>query len=255
MGRWVVVALVLGTGCAVIRPGEVGLKRQLGALREEWHGPGAVLYNPFVTRVVRVPTRTVNLEVQLSLPSAEGLNVESEISILYRITPDDARRILEEVGVDYEQTLILPIFRSAAADVASSFLAKDMHSTSRAAIETAIRDRMMTLVGERGFLIESVLMKSIRLPQGLARAVEMKLEAEQDAQRMEFVLQQERKEAERKQIEAEGVRASQVIVSSSLTDELLEWNSIQAFRDLAASDNTKVIVTQPGSPLLVDTSR
>lgn len=239
-------------GCAIIRPGDVGLKRRLGALDHDWHDPGAVLFNPLTTRVIRVPIRTVNLHVALSLPSAEGLNVESEISILYRLKADDTGRILEEVGADYEQSLILPTFRSAAADVSSRFLAKDMHTASRAAIEEAIRNRMMEIVGSRGFHIEAVLMKSIQLPTGLARAVESKLEAEQEAQRMQFVLQQEELEAKRKQIEAEGVRSAQEIVSSSLDENLLKWNSIEAFRHLATSPNTKVVVTQGGTPLLVD---
>lgn len=247
-----VVLLGLASGCAIIRPGDVGLKRRLGALEHDWHEPGAVVYNPLTTRVVRVPVRTINLHVALSLPTAEGLNVESEISILYRLVPDETARILEEVGPDYEQVLILPTFRSAAADVTARFMAKDMHTASRSEIEGAIRDRMMEIVGERGFEIEAVLMKSIQLPGGLARAVENKLESEQEAQRMQFVLQQEKLEAERKQIEAEGVRAAQRIVASSLDDKLLQWNSIEAFRHLATSPNTKVVVTEGGAPFLVD---
>ena len=136
--------------------------------------------------------RTVNIEIASRLPSKEGLPVESVISILYHIKPEAAADVLENIGEDYEQVVISSVFRSAAADVCSQFFAKDMHTAKRAEIEAKIQERMSSLLSERGFDIEAVLMKTIKLPTGLARAVEEKLEAEQDAQRMEFVLQRER---------------------------------------------------------------
>ena len=248
-----VMVLGLGlVGCTIIRPGEIGVKQRLGKLEEGYRQPGPVAYNPFVAQVVKLPTRTVNLEIRLSLPSAEGLNIQSEISILYRIDEARSREILEEVGLGYESVVILSTFRSAAADVAAQFMAKDMYTAERAAIEEAIRERMMEVVGPRVFTIEAVLMKSIQLPTGLARAIEAKLEAEQEAQRMTFVLEQERLEAERKKIEAAGVRDSQAIISESLDDSLLRFNSIQAFRELATSPNAKVIVAGGDNGVFID---
>lgn len=245
-----VAALV--SGCAVIQPGEVGIKRRLGSLGNKVHQPGPVPVNPLWAKVIRVPVRTSNLEVRLSLPSKEGLNIESEVSILYRVLPESAREVLMTIGDRYEQTVILSTFRSASADVTSRFLAKDMHTAERATIESAVRDRMMEVVGPRGFEIEAVLLKSIRLPAGLAESVERKLQAEQEAERMRFVLERERLEAERKVIEAQGIRDSQKQLALGLTDEVLQWNAIQAFRELATSNNAKVIVTSGDGQVLLE---
>jgi len=242
----------LGMSCAVIQPGEVGIKRRLGSLAEKVHDPGPVVVNPLFTKMVRVPVRTVNLEVRLSLPSQEGLNVQAEVSILYRVLPDRIRDVLLRIGPNYEQAVILATFRSAAADVSSRYLAKDMHTAKRYEIEKAIRDRMMTVVAERGFEIESVLLKSIQLPAGLSQAIEDKLSAEQDAQRMQFLLEQERLEADRKRIEAEGIRDAQETVAMTLDESMLRYAAIQAFEALATSSNAKVVITDGKSPLLID---
>jgi len=244
--------LLTVTGCATVAPGEVGVKQTLGKLGNRVYEPGAVLFTPGVTRLIRIPTRTVNVEVALELPSAEGLNIRSEISVLYRIAPASAPAVIAKVGLDYEQILVLTTFRSAAADVTSRFLASDMYTSSRAEIERAIALRMSEILQPRGFIIETVLLKSIRLPEGLAQSVESKLSAEQDAARMTFILVAERQEAERLRIQAEGIRDSQNIVKESLSDDLLAWKSIQAFRDLALSENAKVIVTNGTSPILIE---
>jgi len=242
------VALSLTAGCAVVRPGQVGLKQRLGALQPKLHEPGPVLVNPFVARVVRVPINTRNLEVDLSLPSKEGLNVQAQVSILYRLRADHAHEVLQTIGPDYEPQMVLTTFRSAAADVSARFLAKDMHTAQRGTIEEAIRERMMETIGPRGFEVEAVLLKSIRLPEGLYRAVEAKLEAEQQAQRMQFVLDQESLEADRKRIEAEGIRDAQRILTEGLTPELLQYNRIEAIRALVTSSNAKVIITDTEAP-------
>jgi regulator of protease activity HflC (stomatin/prohibitin superfamily) len=249
------LGLLMLSGCAVIRPGEVGLKQTLGKLKPGVLAPGVSGYNPFVTEIIRVPTQTVNLEVRLSLPSKEGLNINSEISILYRVKPDKAPSVIENIGRNYEDVVILSVFRSAAADVCSRFFAKDMYTEGRAGIEKEIRELMTEVVGPRGFEIEAVLLKSITLPQGLARAIEEKLEAEQIAQRMEFELEQERLEAQRKRIEAEGIRDAQKIIEQGLSERIIEWQSLEAFRILATSPNTKLIITDGNAPLLIDPAR
>ncbi len=197
---------LFGTGCVRILQDEVGVKRKLGKIEDEVLYPGPNRYNPFNTKIFRVPTRTENLEIAIGLPSREGLTVRSEISILYRVEPKKVPTIVRKLGPDYGDSLILPVFRSASADVCARYYAKDMHSSKRREIEEAIQKRMMEVVGPRGFVLESVLMKSIVLPAGLAQAIEAKLEAEQESQRMQFVLAQERQEADRRVIEAEGQR-------------------------------------------------
>lgn len=245
-------ATLFGTvGCATVRQGDVGVKRTLGRIDATPIEPGVRLINPFVTTVIRVPVRTVNLEMSLDLPSREGLNVRAEISILYRVLPESAPEIIGQLGVDYESSVILSSFRSAAADVSARYMAKDMHSGSRSEIEAAIREQMADVLAGRGFELEAVLMKSISLPPGLYRAVEAKLAAEQDAQRMEFILQRERLEAERKIIAAQGERDAQIALGESLTPQVIEWNRIEAFRALALSDNAKVIVAPAEADIMM----
>ncbi len=271
--------LLLSSGCARVLQDEVAVKRKLGRIDNEVLYPGANGYNPFTTKIFRLPTRTVNLEIAVGLPSKEGLTISSDISILYRVDPKAAPEILRSIGPGYEEALILPVFRSASADVCARYFAKDMHSSQRALIEQSIGKRMMEVVGERGFIIESVLMKSIVLPPGLARAIEVKLEAEQSSQRMKFVLEQERQEAyrtliaaeaqrkiaeiqakgraeaqkieaagraESEKIEALGTKEANATVRSGLDATILKYLSIEAYQNLAKSPNAKVIV--PGNP-------
>jgi regulator of protease activity HflC (stomatin/prohibitin superfamily) len=271
------------SNCTVIRQGEVGVKRRLGRIAPTPYTEGTVGFNPFTTTVLRVPVRTVNLEVSLNLPSKEGLTISSEISILYRMKANQAPKVLQEIGIDYERSLILPVFRSAAPDVTAKFLAKDMHSGERGIIEKAIRDQMATILEGKGFDVENVLLKSIQLPPGLSRAIEEKLQAEQDAQRMEFLKQREKVEAERKVIQAEGEKNVQIVTAEgrkrvteidaegkanaikteadaqakanevlqkSLTTNLLRYRSIEAFKSVSDSKNSKLIISDGKNPFL-----
>ena len=252
--RRVIVVSMFGfilSGCAVIRPGEVGVKQRLGTLDTKIREPGTVLINPFTTKVVKVPTRTMNIEVELSLPSKEGLNVSSVISILYNIEQDKARDVIQDVGMNYENILILSVFRSAASDVCAQFYAKDMHSGNRAVIEDKIKESMEVVLKEYGFEVEAVLLKSINLPKGLYRAIEDKLEAEQDAQRMEFILQQTEKEAEQKKIEASGIRDANLILSEGITPSILQWRNLEVMSEFAESDNSKIIFTDGEVPAVL----
>ena len=243
--------LLLLSACTTIRPGEIGVRRSFGKLAPDARDPGLVVHSPIGLRFIRVPTRTSNLEVQLELPSREGLNVKADVSILYRVEPASAPALIESVGVAYESELVLPVFRSAAADVSARYAAKDMHSGERQGIEDAIRARMDEVLGARGVVVESVLMKSISLPPGLYAAVEEKLAAEQQAERMQFVLERERQEAERRRIEAEGIRDAQRILEEGLSPQILRWRSLEAFQALSNSPNTKVIITDGELPMLI----
>ena len=244
--------LALATSCAIIRPGEVGVKQRLGKLSETVLEEGSHMYNPLITKVIRTKIQTENLEIALNLPSKEGLNVNSEISILYSIEKSKVPHLIETVGLSYEQ-IIRSVFRSASADVCSRFLAKDMHSGKRGEIEEEIKVIMSENLEDRGIVVEAVLLKSISLPPGLYNSIEDRLEAEQVALRMQFILEQERLEAERKIIEAKGNRDAQMILSEGLTDEILKLKSIEAFLKLAESNGSKVIVTDGNSiPFVMD---
>lgn len=244
------LALIVSS-CATINPGEVGVKVKRGVMNDKVYDPGRVRVG-VNSRVIRVPIRTVNKEVKLDLPSKEGLNVKAEISILYHIEKDMVPEIISEIGTDYENVVILSVFRSASADICAQFYAKDMHSGKRSVIEKEILYHMDSLLNDRGFVIEAVLLKSISLPPGLYAAIEDKLEAEQEAQRMEFVLQREQLEAQRKKIEAQGTADAQKILSEGMSEMAIKWRSLEVLDNLATSPNSKVIITDGRTPLIME---
>lgn len=239
------------TGCATIRQDEIGVKTRFGRIASEPLNPGAQFVIPGVNSILRVPARVVNREVRLEMPSKEGLNVAAEVSILYRARAEKIKQVLETSGLRYEEDVIIPVFRSAAADVSARYMAKDMHSGVRTGIEQAIKERMMEALEPRGFVVENVLLKSIKLPMDLASAIEEKLEAEQRSEQMRFVLDREKQEAERRRIEAQGIREAWDIIAQALSPAILNYQSIEAFRELARSPNAKVIVTDGKQPMLL----
>lgn len=275
--------LSFSTSCMIVRQGEVGVKRKLGRIDETVLMEGPRGYNPLTTIIFKVPIQTVNREVSLSLPSKEGLTIQSVMSILYHVNPTAAPNLLKEIGPRYEEGIIMPVFRSAASDVSARFMAKDMHSGARAVIEHEISTRMNEILEAKGITIENVLMKSIKLPQDLSNAIEEKLRAEQEAQRMEFIKQQEEIEAERRIIQAKGERDAAIIaaeavrqrieieaagqanatrlqaeaqaeanrqLSESLSPAILRYHSIDAYREVSKSPNSKLVITPTAMPFL-----
>jgi regulator of protease activity HflC (stomatin/prohibitin superfamily) len=249
------IGLLFGfTGCfKVIRQGEVGVKRTLGKLKTKHYASGLHPINPFTDVMIKVPVRTLNLPVTLeSLPSKEGLNVQAEFSVLYHIRPEAAVKIVETLGIDEGEEIIRNVLRSAAANVTAKHDAKGLHTAERAEIGQDIAEIMTKLLGDRGLVIEAILLKSIRLPDGLYNSIEEKMRAEQDAQRMEYVLMRERKEAERRIIEATGIRDAQRLINDGLNEQLLRYQSIEAFKELSQSPNAKVIVTDGKAPMILN---
>ncbi|MCO4760916.1 MAG: prohibitin family protein [Myxococcales bacterium] len=243
-------AAVVLPGCmTVINQGEVGVRDTLGAQSQQVSSPGFKLFLWPIWDITTVSVRTTNLRVRLSLPSREGLTIASEVSILYSVSPTKVPLILRQIGQQYERRFILPVFRSAVADVTARFAAKDMHSGKRRQIEEQVRRTMNRRIKGRGFVIEAVLLKSMRLPRGLSRSIEARLRAEQRARQMVFVLQREKQEARRRQIEAEGIRDANLKLSKGLTAEVLHYKAIEALRALAKSPNAKVIITSGQAPL------
>ncbi len=276
------IASLLAQSCVVIKQGQVGMKRTNGALSKRVLKPGLHGINPLTSVMRRVPVRTQTLQARLdALPSKEGLSIASELTLVYHIRADSAYHVESELGENFERELVLPVLRSTTADITARFMAKDLHSASRTIIEKEILKEMGERIGHRGFVIENVLLKSIVLPAGLFRAIEEKLEAEQDAQRASFVLQQrkteaeqaamvkqiqaeqenrvmevvlkrEKQEAERKRVEAEGIRDAQRAIGQGLTPLLIQYQAVEAFKDLAKSNNAKFIITDGKSPMLLN---
>ncbi len=249
----IALSLAASACMTIVRPGEIGVRDTLGAQSDVVSEPGFKLFFWPIFDITKVSTQLANLRVQMALPSREGLTISSEISILYSVEPQRAPTILREIGDDYEERFLLPVFRSAIADVCARFAAKDMHSGKRSEIEEEVRKAMNVRIGGRGFQIAAVLMKSIQLPAGLSSSIEARMRAEQEAQQMEYVIQRERQEAERRLIEAEGVRDANLKLSEGLTPAVLRYKAIEAVRQLARSPNAKVIITPASDPMTLGT--
>lgn len=240
-------AAALLASCTVVRPGEAAMKQRLGKLVGNSHMGGPIVYNPFITKVIKINTRTVEIFNVLPLPTKEGLSVNAEISLLYHIDPAKAQSIYTHFGRNYEEVMVLSNFRATAREISARYTAKELYATERLKIEKAIFDELVDHIQGHGFIIDAVLLKDIDLPPQMMQAIENKVTAEQAALQMEFVIEKQKKEAERMIIEANAVKQAQDIINSSLTEKQLQYNQIEAMKSLINSPNTKVIITSPNS--------
>jgi regulator of protease activity HflC (stomatin/prohibitin superfamily) len=187
------------------------------------------------------------------VPSSEGLLIRLETSLLYRLNPERAMDVYQRVGPDYLNVFVVPTLRSVIRSVTASHTASALYSEGRDTIAAQMLTDLRKSAEPRGILIENVLLRDIGLPATLKAAIEAKQQAEQDAQRMNFVLQKERQEAERKRIEAQGISDFQRIVTQGISPQLLDWKGIEATMEIAKSPNSKVVVignTKNGLPVI-----
>ena len=189
--------------------------------------------------------------------SREGLTIGLEISALYRLNPDSAAQVYKTIlGGDYETIMLVPNFRSISRSVTASFQASALYSTEREKLGISIQDELARMVSTRGIIIESTPLRNVSLPSQLTEAIEQKQRADQESQRMQFILAKEKQEADRKRIEAQGISDFQNIVARGISEQLLRWKGIEATEKIAQSPNTKVIVIgagKDGLPLILDT--
>ncbi|GLC33931.1 hypothetical protein PLESTB_000819300 [Pleodorina starrii] len=198
--------------------------------------------------------KTQLMELTLNVPTNEGLIVELDVSILHRIDASMVRNLYLTVGSNYKEVVLLPEVTSTVRSLTASVASKALYSASRDELSAGIKDHLNGKLSGRGIEIEQALLRKVVLPKLVTNAIEQKLMAEQDSQRMEFVLTKERQEAERKRIEAKGIADFQNIVSQGISDALLEWKGIEATERLANSPNAKVVVvgnTKNGLPLIL----
>jgi regulator of protease activity HflC (stomatin/prohibitin superfamily) len=208
---------------------------------------------PF-TRVIKMSIKTQEIKETAAVPSKEGLIMDLEGSLLFRLEPQKADDIYRTVGKDYQEIAVHPQIRSAIREITASYEAKVLYSAAREQIakETFALFNRMAL--DRGIIGEAVLLRKIELPDLVANAIQEKLKREQEAEQMKFVLQKEQQEAERKRIEAQGIADFQRIVASGISPALLEWKGIEATEKLALSNNSKVVVignTRNGLPIIL----
>jgi regulator of protease activity HflC (stomatin/prohibitin superfamily) len=191
-------------------------------------------------------TRTQEDKETMSVPSKEGLNVALDLSVLYRLDPSKAVEVYKTVGVNYTEVILLPQYRAAARGVTVAHEAKALYTSEREMLAQAIFDSLKSLVGDRGVIIERVLLRAITLPTTVSAAIEQKLKAEQEAERMKFILQRETQEAERKRIEAGGIRDAQEIITQSLSSQYLHYLWIDT---LNQNPNVIYVATEANMPI------
>jgi len=241
-------------GCTIVHPGEVALRQNLGRLTPDRLESGPHGFMPIFTRIVKTNVQTVELYETLPLPTKEGLSVEAQITLLYHVNPESVRSVYTQFGRDYENVVVLSNFLATAREVSSKYYAKELYAIERKKVEQVMKNELIDHIGDKGFVVDAVLLKDIILPQSMSNAIQDKVNAEQAALQMEFVIEKQKREAERVRIEAEGVKNAQDIINTTLTEKQLRYNQIQMLRALANSPNSKIIVTGDGTgkmPLIV----
>lgn len=247
LGVSILFALIGLTQVITIVPaGHVGVIDVFGNVSDRTLKPGLNFVNPFAD-VVHFSVKTQEVKETSEVPSEEGLTVGLEISLLYRIDPEKADDIYRTVGTNYREVIIIPLFRSATRGVTAEYEAKALYTSQREVLAQKIAQALGRQVEKRGIVVEETPLRQVSLPTKLTEAIEEKLRAEQESQRMEFVLAKETKEAERKRIEAKGISDFQEIVSKGIDQNLLKWKGIEATEALAKSSNAKVVVIGSGN--------
>jgi regulator of protease activity HflC (stomatin/prohibitin superfamily) len=236
----VVVIISLFDMSFVVPPGMVGIAVTLGHV--EAFSSGLHFRIPWVSHVEILSAKTQLLEDKNIIPTKEGLSVTLDTAVLFRLDAAKAATLYRQVGSNYIEVLIKPEAASAVRGLTSESEAKALYSSGRNLIQDALKEELTTKLGPRGIIIEDVLLKDIVLPAQLSKSIELKVQAEQDASRMEFVLQKELQEAKRKAIEAGGIADFQRIVSDGISPQLLKWKGIEATEKFAESPNTKIVI-------------
>jgi len=239
-----------------IPAGHVGVVDFFGVVSDQTLRAGINPVNPLAT-VIKYSIQTQEHKETMQVLSREGLTIGLEVSALYRLNPDSAARVYKTVaGGDYETIILIPQFRSICRAVTASFQASALYSTERERLGASIQEELAKTVAPRGVTIENTPIRNVALPTQLTEAIEQKQRADQESQRMEFILTKEKQEADRKRIEAKGIADFQTIVAAGISDQLLRWKGIEATEKLASSQNTKVIIVgagKDGLPIILDT--
>jgi prohibitin 1 len=249
----VILLLLVLTSMAQVDAGHVAVLTLFGKVQQDVLGAGIHFVNPFAVKH-EMSVRTIELKESANVPSSEGLVMGLEASLLFRLNADKAAQVYQSLGENYVRTIVEPTFRSALREVTASHTANALYSGQREKVASEIFTLMEKDLSSRGIVLEKVLLRDIQLPPTLRAAIEAKQQAEQESLAMSFRLQKERQEADRKRIEAEGIRDFQRTVTQGISDQLLTWKGIEATEKLADSKNTKIVVignSKNGLPLVL----
>lgn len=253
IGFLLIVLGALSSAFKQIDAGKVGVKSLYGNVEPDILESGLHLINPLLD-VTEFDIQTQNYTMSadhsegalegddaIRVLSNDGLEVVIDLTVLYRVSPQDAPNIFKQIGVNYTDKIVRPVTRTRIRDNAVYYDAIALYSTKRNEFQGRIFKNIEADFKSRGLVLEQLLIRNINLPASVKKTIESKINAEQDAQKMQFVLQKEKQEAERKRVEAQGIADYQRIISTGLSDKQLQYESIKAQKELAASRNTKII--------------
>ena len=249
-----------------IEAGQVGVKSLFGKVQNDVLSSGLHFINPFV-EVERLDIKTQNYTMSglhdegakvgddaIRVLTSDGLEVTIDLTVLYKLLPSEAPRLVRETGVDYTDKIVRPLTRTKIRDNAVYYEAISLYSTKRDEFQQRIFRSIEDDFKKRGLILEQLLVRNITLPQSVRATIEQKINAEQDAQKMQFVLQKEKQEADRKRVEAQGISDYQRIINTGLTDQQIQYEQIKAYLELAKSPNAKVIIMgKSNAPVILDT--
>ena len=264
IGIGVIILGIFSSIFKQIDAGKVGVQSLYGSVKPDVLESGLQLINPLMDVTV-FDTQTQNYTMSavhsegaqegddaIRVLSNDGLEVVIDLTVLYRISPSDAPKILKTIGADYSNKIVRPITRTRIRDNAVYYDAVALYSTKRNEFQQRIFKSIEADFKSRGLILEQLLIRNINLPQSVKATIESKINAEQDAQKMTFVLQKEKQEAERKRVEAQGIADYQRIISAGLTDKQLQYEQIKAQKEIATSSNSKIIfMNGKNSPVIL----
>ncbi|MBK8609449.1 MAG: prohibitin family protein [Chitinophagaceae bacterium] len=257
---------VITSSIKQVEPGEVGVKILFGSIQNDVLASGLHFINPLLdVKMLDIKTQNYTMsgiqdegnkggDDAIRVLTSDGLEVTIDLTVLYRVVSGDAPRLLRETGDDFRDKIVRPITRTKIRDNAVYYQAVDLFGNKRDEFQVRIYKSIEENFKTRGLMLEQLLVRNITLPNSVKSAIESKINAEQDAKKMEFVLQKEKQEAERKRVEAQGIADYQRIINTGLTSQQLQYEQIKAMKELALSQNAKVIVMGKGnSPIIIDT--
>ena len=264
LGFGIVILGILMSSIIQINPGEIGVKILFGSIQNDVLGSGLHFVNPLL-EIKKIDVKTQNYTMSgvndegtkegddaIRVLTSDGLEVTIDLTVLYRVVASDAPTLLKQTGDDYRDKIVRPITRTKIRDNAVYYQAVDLFGSKRDEFQLRIYKSIEDDFKKRGLMLEQLLVRNITLPTSVKASIESKINAEQDAKKMEFVLQKEKQEAERKRVEAQGIADYQRIINTGLTDQQLQYEQIKAMKELALSQNAKVIVMGKGNaPIII----
>lgn len=252
LGMFVVVVLAW-TSLVSVESGHVGVVTTFGKVEPDVLEEGMHVVAPW-RRVRSMSIRTQEQKETTQVPTKEGLAITLESSILFALNKEKARDVFQQVGPDYVDVIVVPQVRSAIRAVTVKYQAKDLYTAGRAEVENDLEATIQTELDKRGLRCEKLLLRKIEIPEVVRNAIEQKLAAEQDTQRMQFILDKERQEADRKKIDAQGTAEANRLITETLTENYVRYLWVKALEGNAAKPSTTIYVpTGPdGMPLVAN---